>query len=333
MKSSPTHTVDRRLIQICRMYYEQRLSKSEIARQQKLSVTHVSRLLKDGQRLGVVEISVRSPRLRYLEAELLHQFGLREVRIVSSGSDSAGTLLEIARQGAALFDQLVGDGRTLGIGSGKTMFELASHVSEKPRDIEIFPLNVILEQDTQILGVTANTAATIIWFRSRPKSRGRRLELFFPEATESESRQYVSRSMASESVRRMAEEIKNLDVYFVGAGERRPDSRLSTLPASFGIAGKHSSGEEMVGDIAFNAVNRKGAGVTTGVEGLIFHTDLDILRGLSQRDDKSVVLVAGGAQKAEVIEAAVRGGLCNMLVTDSDVAEYLLKDKQEGQAA
>lgn len=315
------------------MYYEQRLSKSEIARLQKLSVTHVGRLLKDGQRLGVVEIRVKSPRLRYLEAELLQRFGLREARVVSSGSDSKGTLLEIAKQGAALFDQLVGDGRTVGIGSGKTMFELASHVSERPRDIEIFPLNVILEQDTQILGVTANTAATIVWFRSRPKSRGRRLELFFPEATEAESKEYVNKSMASESVRRMAEEIRNLDVYFVGAGERRPDSRLNTLPASLGVAGNHPITEAMVGDIAFNAVGPKGEEVSTGVEGLIFHTDLNTLRGLSARDDKSVVLVAGGAQKTQVIEAAVRGRFCNMLVTDSDVADYLLKDKQEGQAA
>jgi DNA-binding transcriptional regulator LsrR (DeoR family) len=289
----------------------------------------VNRLLIRGQELGLVEIRVQAPRLQSLEAEMLTRYQLREVRIAPAGADGNASLVETAKLGAALFEESVRDRMKIGVSSGRTIFELASKISEKPRDIEIYPLNAILEQTTSILGVTANATATILWFRCRPFAKAHRIDIFLPEGTSLDARQFTAELLGSAKVDELQKEINDLDVYFLGASEPRPDSRLLVLREQF-LKGNCSSDmpgmpDQMVGDVAFNAVGSDGSCIDTSLEEFIFRIEAEKLRALSNRSDKKVVLVASGRSKVPVVKAALAGGLCNVLVTDSDVAHCLIQ--------
>jgi deoxyribonucleoside regulator len=329
MRGNATEKFDRRLVQTCKLFYEERLSKSEIARRQQLSVTHVNRLLLEGQRLGFVEIRVVGPRLKSLELELLSKYRFRDVRIASSASDPSATLVEIGKQGAAIFEEVVAQGSRVGVSSGRTMFELVSHVPERPRNISVYPLNVIHEGETKVKGVSASTSATILWFRSRPSAEAYRVEFFFPDSNRSRTREFVNQLKQDASIRRVRESLDNLDIYLLGAGEAGLESRFSALHSRRGADSKPKHRSLSVGDIAFNAINEEGELVTTEIEDLIFHVDLSTLKEAARSSDRLVVLVAGGMNKSRIIEAAIKARVCNALVTDSDVAEYLLRDKSE----
>ncbi len=329
MRENAIQKIDRQLVQTCRLFYEQRLSKSEIARRQQLSVTHVNRLLLEGQRLGFVEIRVVGPRLKSLELELLSKYDLKEVRIVSSADDPGATLVEMGKQGAALFEELVASGSRIGVSSGRTLFELVSRIPEKSRNISVYPLNVIHESSTRVTGVSANTSATILWFRSRPTAVAHRVELFFPDGVRGPAPQFVRQMQQDPSIRNVRAALDDLDIYLLGAGEVGQESRFWTLQARSGsqIAYEHRC--PIVGDVAFNALTEQGEYVATDAEEMLFHVDLEQLKKSAKSHDKSVVLIAGGMNKSKIIRAAIKARLCNMLVTDSDVAEYLIDEEAE----
>jgi DNA-binding transcriptional regulator LsrR (DeoR family) len=329
MVENTKQKIDRRLVQTCRLFYEERLTKSEIARRQQLSVTHVNRLLIEGQRLGFVEIRVLGPRLKSLEIELLRRYDLKDVRVVASADDPGSTLIELGKQGAAVFDETVRTGSRVGVSSGRTMFEVVSRIPEESREISIYPLNVIHESETRVTGVSANTSATILWFRSRPSAIAHRIELFFPENVGRQPRELVQMMQQDPSIREALKALDDLDVFLLGAGDAGIESRFATLQ-NRPLADIESEGHlQSVGDIAFNALNETGEQLQTGAEELIFHVNLQTLKSSAKSPRKSVILVAGGMNKSRVIEAAIQARLCNILVTDSDVAEHLLKNRDQ----
>ncbi len=304
------------------MFYEQALSKSEIGRRTGLSVTHVNRLLREGMRAGVVEIRINPRSLKSLESRLIDAFGLRDARVVASSVDSESTRVDLGRAAASLFDELVLDASTVGIGSGRTLLEMSSRIPERPRAISIYPANLIVEQELRVTGVSANAVATIAWFRSRPAAKAWRLEMFFPSTNKKALTDYadeLSRVPALEDLRRR---ICALDAYFLGASDFRKDSQLSRLRSQL-IEGS-SSFLSPVGDVAFNLLDSSGKDVDAGLEQMVLRIPTERIRRMVQ-SGKAVVLVAGGNTKAAVISAALRARVCSILVTDSDAAEELLK--------
>lgn len=304
------------------MFYEQSLSKSDIARQLRLSVTHVNRLLREGVKTGVVEIRVKAQTIQTFETELIKAFGLRDARVVASSADPESTRVDLGRAAATLFDEIVRDGATVAVGSGRTLFELASRLPEHPRSISIYPANLIVEQDLQVTGVTANAVATIIWFRSRPSAQAWRLEMFFPTAAGEMLTEYTTSLSKTHPFNALQETLCNLDAYFLGASEFRPESQLARLRAEFSVTGAEFP---VVGDIGFNVLDSQGRELDSGLDHMMLRVPASSLQTNAARG-KDVVLVAGGPSKAGIISAALCGKLCNILVTDAHTAEILLRD-------
>ncbi|HEU5323544.1 MAG TPA: sugar-binding domain-containing protein [Methylomirabilota bacterium] len=50
------------------------------------------------------------------------------------------------------------------------------------------------------------------------------------------------------------------------------------------------------------------------------------LQALSRRDDRTVIAVAGGRAKVEALRGALAGRFMNVLVTDEDAAQALLRE-------
>lgn len=311
------------------MFYELGTSKSDIARETKLSVTHVSRLLKEGIRSGVVEIKVKPPTIQRLEADLIRAFGLRNARVVPTSINEETLLLDLGGAAATMFDEIASDGASVGVGSGRTLFEMASSLPECPRNIAIYPLNLVVEQELEIKGVTANSVATIVWFRSRPSARATRLEMFFPRTSEEVLRNYAKELSKTAALAKLQHDISNLDIYFLGASEVRESSALVRLTDQMEC---HVQTSHAVGDVGFNLLDSSGKEVDMGLGEMVVRVPTSVLTKHVLENRKQVALIAGGQRKRFVIAAALAARLCNILVTDSDVAEYLLVSAQREAA-
>jgi len=315
---------DKRLVQVARLFYQEQLSKSEIASQTQISITHVNRLLKDAQRKGIVEILIKAPRFEDLEAELMRRFNLREVRIIQSVPDTEYLRKELAQTAADYLQSELKNGMKVGVASGRTILETISSLKESPREITIYPLNVSANSETEIKSLSANTIATVLWFKCRPLSKAHQFELFFPNESISDVRRGAHALLARPEAQQLQSEIEKLDMYIIGASELRLGSELVDLSRRCGADYSKLERSGVVGDVAFNTMDTNGKGLPIGLEDLLFHVGLETLRSVSKRRDRSVILVGGGKDKLPAIKAALAGGILNRLVTDSDSAEALL---------
>src|SRR2546423_1438562 len=82
---------------------------------------------------------------------------------------------------------------------------------------------------------------------------------------------------------------------------------------------------------SFNILDGNGNEVDIDYGHMVLRIPADRLKRIA-KSDKTVVLAAGGKNKTEVISAALSAHLCNVLVTDSDVAEELLNQKTSRSA-
>jgi DNA-binding transcriptional regulator LsrR (DeoR family) len=315
---------DRRIVDVCSLFYEHQASKTEIANSLNISITHVNRLLKEAQAKGIVKITIQSPRFEKLESEIMRRFALRDVRVVEEGQSQELLRSELGREAASLFERIGSDEVRVGVSSGRTIFEMASFVSEKPRKISIFPLNVILERDPVVRGLSANTVATILWFKSRPHAAAKQVEMFFPNGDLASLRKRAGEILQAQPLRELAGEIQQLDAYFLGAGELRQGSQVHLLSRLCGMDLPDLTERGIVGDVAFNMLDVKGSQVRIGIEDLLFHVKAEHLKAAAASTKKVVALLAGGAEKVPCIKAALEGTLFNVLITDSGTAQAII---------
>lgn len=315
----------RRATEISRLFFEQNLSKSEISRRKGMSVTHVNRILKEAGQLGILQVTVRVPRLENLESQLREAYGMRQARVIQASEDKATTRLELATTAAEIFDEIVSDGMAIGVSSGRTLFEMASRLPEKDRAIKIFPLNVIFEEEVVVHGPSANTVTTIAWFRSRPNSEAFHVELFAPSGVGNSPRNQVAEILHTPKIEQLRAHVDNLDAYFLTTSLIRSGSLLSKAWESRGVSDRDVRDKRIIGDVAFNVFDENGSEIASGIEDLMFKVNLSSLKKAAA-STKPVVMIAGG-DKSGAILAGARGRIFNTLITDSDTAEFLIRNR------
>jgi DNA-binding transcriptional regulator LsrR (DeoR family) len=83
-----------------------------------------------------------------------------------------------------------------------------------------------------------------------------------------------------------------------------------------------------VGDICLRFFDNEGVPVATSLDDRVIGMKLEQIRGV-----KRAVALAGGKRKLAAIQAALTGGLVNVLITDRFTAQHLIEGKTERQDA
>lgn len=318
--------MDKKLVAVSRLFYEQQMSKTDIAQELNISITHVNRLLKEATRRGVVQIKIQAPNFEDLELRLKESYGLHDTVVIQT-PDEQFLHTELGRAAAQYFEDKVKEPSKIGFGSGRTMFEMASAVNEKDRRLTLYPIAVYAEQTLSVEGVDANTVVNIIWFKSRPSAKARRLELFFPGELVPKLETKVRDLLKKDVVEELIDDISNLDYYFFSCSHLRENSQLMALTKSCGEDVKALRESEIIGDYLFNTINDRGEYIFNCTEKLIFRIKLETLKAAAQNKNRRVVLVAGGRDKSRVVRAGIVGGFFNALITDSETARALLAER------
>ena len=115
-----------RLVQIAELYYHRRWTQGRIAERYQLSPMQISRLLREAQQLGIVEIKIHHPLPIDVELgrEVQQRFGLASVFAVRASSPGA-VKEDVARAGAHQLLALLEPGRTLAVAWSSTLALLA----------------------------------------------------------------------------------------------------------------------------------------------------------------------------------------------------------------
>lgn len=308
------------LAEIAAMYYLDGRSQNEIANEFGYSRSAISRLLSEAEEKGVVEHKIHFPALRNIELEekLTDQYRLSDVVVINRGKLSYSQALHFAgERGAEIFSRLIKDDQVIGLSTGTSVFQVIN--SLEPRTHE----NIKVVQIIGATGVKSDPAIDgpeLAGSLSR-KVQGSYYALNAPMLMDNKaSRDTI---ISQRSIKSTIELSYQADIILAGIGCITEEPELESIVRMGYLEPKE-----------FVAIRKQGAiGYTCG---WFFNEEGDIL--VDQINDRVVaadyrrirsgkaivIAISIGARKAPAIQAALKGNLVDILITDSAAVESFI---------
>ena len=305
------------LLEVARMYWDEGLGQTEIARRTGYSRPTISRMLAEARRVGVVTVTVAHPieRLMALEKRLVDAFGLKTARVSEAtpgnGSDVGP---DVARTAADLLLESCGPHSVIAVSNGRAVAAVVHHTPERswPSSTAVAMLGSVGESFNTEDGpdVCRNLSLRL---------GGRFRSLTVPLVFDSLA---LARAVREEDqVATTLELAARSDIALTGVG---------TVGTSVSPLLRRWMTPEVVRECRKRKGVAHGCGHHLDASGRHVHTALCdrtlCLDPERLREIPLVVGVAAGPDKIVAIRAALRGGYLSALVTDEATARAVLKD-------
>lgn len=310
-------TKQTQIIRIAKKYYELHMGQMEIAKEEGISKSTVSRLLRKAEELGYIKITLEYPleSVGEIEGQIREMFpSIKEVFITPDVvGDKSIVLKDTCRALASHLDRYIKDREVVGVSWGKTMNCLADCISSlQAKDIKVVQLNGGVSKHTNPTGATKIVDSL--------SKAGNGVGYMFPVPAVVDSREIsdvLKKDSQVKKVLTMAEEAR-VTIFSVGALSR--DSILyevGYLKEKDFLVLKE---DDAVGDIASRFITEEGKIANEELNGRVVGLDLEALKKKEYN-----VGVAVGLEKVDAILGALRGGYVNVLYTDEKTARELVK--------
>ena len=320
-QSSPSTEIPSEAYRLCvkvaKLYYEDDLTQSEIAGQLGYSRVKVNRTLKRARELGIVRISVEVPEDQNFDLEhaLLERYGLRDAVVTPSLEDEEAQYLALSAGATSWLNEHLGPGLRIGLGLGRTISHLPLTFQPDKKGDYTF---------TEVVGAASDHSRGLEAYNitSRMAEIANSKAEFFYAPTYVSDPELKEKLLQEPSIAKALERARSCDMVLQSVG---PADDTATLYVH-GYLSKAELNSIMeanaVGDALGRFFNAEGQHVPTLCDDRIIGPTLDDLRSLPWS-----VAIAGGSAKVPVIDAALKGQIFNVLVTDEQTARALLNGK------
>lgn len=304
------------IMRIARKYYERNMGQLEIAKEEGISKSTVSRMLQKAMDLGFVKVTVEYPleSVKELEKQLKNAFHLKDVFVTPNVVDDEEVALkDTCRAVADHLDQYLEDKSIVGVSWGKTMNCLSEYVHHlKATGIKVVQLNGGVSKHTNPTGATKIVDAL--------SAAGKGTGYMFPVPAFVDSKEISDVLKKDSQVRKVLNLAleANVTIFSVGALSRKSilyeveylqDEDYQLLEEKKAVGDIASRFFRIDGTIADNSLNERVVGL-----------ELDNLK-----EKKYNIGIAVGTQKVDAILGALAGGYMNVLYTDEKTAREVLK--------
>jgi len=311
---------DRLLFEAATLYYEHNLSQAQIASRMEISRPSVSRLLQAARDAGIVRIQIIDPGATgtRLESALKSQYGLKYCVVVPFDENDTGSLK--SRLGASLIsllDDLLDEETTLGISWGSTMQAATRHL--KPRPLKNM---TVVQLNGGVSKAELDTHASEIAQRIGENYSAIPYLLPLPAVVDN-----AALKQAILSDRNIAKTLKlarEADIAAFTVGAFGPESVLVQADYFEPSEVEQLIQAGAVADICSRLITSDGSICSPELNQRTIGTELEEIKAIPVS-----IAVAGGPEKARAIQAGIKGGWFNSLITDERVAKALIG---EGEA-
>jgi DNA-binding transcriptional regulator LsrR (DeoR family) len=240
-----------------------------------------------------------------LEDALQSRFGLRAALVCTSSSDAFATRDELGRVAAGYLERELTDGSAVAISGGRQMWCMVSQLRPR-RSSYVLTAMGFGNHDAEVLHAHANTLVTLMWLLYAPHSKAHLVGS--PEFAAI----WQARTSAPSPARRFV---------LTSCGPFDSSSSFATILGENASASLERAG--VSGDVAYTFFDAEGRRVVINTEAPSSLITLERLQELSLMEDTHVVVIAGGKSKARFVRLALENRLCNVLITDSEIAHQL----------
>lgn len=305
------------MTRVAQRYYVDGQRQSAIAKDLSISQATVSRMLKRAHDEAIVRISLTAPQGTFpeLEAALRSQYKLAEAIVVDCSEDRGGAVISRIGEAAAHFlETTIQPGEVIGISSwSQTIVKMIDNVH---------PMNQgKAKAVVQTLGGIGNPNvqkhATQVTTRLAKLTGAESIILQAPAVAASREAKIIL--LGEKFVREATEQFANITLAFIGIGAVEPSDMLAQSGNIFSEAElKELSSQGAVAELSQRFLNMNGEPVILPLNERVIGMSLEQLR-----DVPRVVALAGGKAKTQAIDATLRSGVINTLITDKFTAERL----------
>lgn len=310
--------LEKRLVKVAKMYYEEDMIQSEIAEKMGVSRSLIAKYLNDAKTLGMIELVVKNHNnyTASLELELEKKYGLKNATVVDTKGCSKDVIAKIVSQhGANYFKSNVKNYNKIGISWGRS---LRGFVDEVP---------FLNHPDSVVYSLIGGLSETNIDVQSNQlaqdlarKLRGTSQYLYAPALV---SNVLIKKELLNNNaIKSVIENSKKVDIALVGITTVDSNMNLKRTGYINDKDIKSLKDRGVIGVINSRFFNEKGEEVNHYVNDSAVGLDLIALQNIPE-----IMTIVYGDKKVPAIEVALENKLINIIVTTDTIAEKLLSMK------
>lgn len=305
----------KQLVKIAIYYYYKNMNQSQIAKKLNLSRTVVSRELQKAKDLGIVNIYIhdKNYHITNMEIQLEERFGLKKASIAPSFNLSNDeTLLSVAHSSIEIVREYLNHVRNVGVSWGNTLRILAREFPyEKFSHINLIPLIGGMENDY------IHYHSNQICYDLMKKLNCQSNFLYAPAVVKDEQlHSILSQNFHITSILNKG---KQVDLAIVGISTPDRNGIMRDVGYMTNSDMEELLKEESVGDVNSRFFDSNAEEVDSKINSSVIGIGIEDLKNIPL-----VIGVASGYDKREAILTAIENNVIDILVTDEQVAEYIL---------
>jgi deoxyribonucleoside regulator len=306
------------MVKVANLYYKENLKQDSIARRLKVSKYQVNRILKKALHSGMIQINIIDPtkNISDLEEKLERKFKLKRAIVVENfGLSDTELKAKIGQAASRYLLDIIKEGDTIGVSWGTTINEVINYLPTKiNRSVEVVQItggSHELSIDLNCHDITRRFASK---FGVNPHL------LYAPSIVD--TKKMHDMLLEETSIKKTFEYFSRLTIAMVGIGAMYPRV-ISTLVKTGHISGndlESLKANGAVGDVYSHFFDIYGKTFDNKLSERIIAMPVKELLRVPYS-----IGIAGGELKAEAILGAIRGKYINILITDSNAGEKILK--------
>ncbi|WNS78070.1 sugar-binding transcriptional regulator [Domibacillus sp. DTU_2020_1001157_1_SI_ALB_TIR_016] len=315
-----TFIEDRRaLVKMAHMYYEEGATQSEIAKEMGVSRSLISKYLAKAKEQGIVKIIIHDDVIhpfRQLEMQVERSYGIREVVCIPSfGGESSKSRLGAAA--AKYLLRIMQDGQVIGVSSGTTLFEVAKAMTSNQTYPSVRFVPLVGGMGNERVDIHANHIVATMAGQLHAEYK----LLHTPVMVDSKEAKKVF--MSQSSIKSVFDLAAQSDIAVVGIGGTPEHSTM--VQSYLGQEHQnHFADQDIAGDICYNFISKNGTTSQSTWNERIIAFEAEKLK-----DIPLVIGVASGKEKVQSIQAALKGKLIDVLITDEETAKDLVAEQDK----
>lgn len=308
------------MVRAAELYFIDGLAQSDIADRLRLSRWKVGRLIEEARAQGIVEITIHHPSSRNTELEraLVERFGIDDAVVINSASTTSRTLDLAASAGASYLSEMRPAPRGIALSWGRSVAAIAGAL--EPRSLKN-PRFMQLNGGAASLDGTVDAASIMRTLLT--KSQGAST-MYLPVQAIASSHTLAKKLMAENIVARTFAACTQADLALYALGGLTPSSVLVQSGAISPQEQAYLQQEGCVGDILGHYIGPSGNVIDLELDARTIALGLDKLALIPTR-----LAVGIGQEKAGIVLAALKAGLCTVILTESKVARSVLAANDE----